>query len=221
MQEKNSLINFNESFSYGWETTKKKWPLLLGISFLILSVSFFFEILDYVWIRNSVFMSKGEIFLYSAFLVLHFLLSSTFQYNSLKICLDILNKKKTSLLSFFNLPEMNTLRFLFGSFLYGMLVFLGFLVFIIPGLYLSLRYAFVPTLIIDKKMSIIKAFRESSSMTHGIKWELFAYFLVLFFACFLIILLGILTFFIGIIPALFFVVWIFTFANLYIYKKLL
>ena len=221
MQEESSLINFNEAFNYGFETTKKKWPILLGISFLIIFISLSFEMINFIFAKNFLFMTRGEIFFCFLLSFFSFLMLAILQYNSFKICLDILNKKKTSLWNLFNLPEINTVKFLFGSFLYGILVFFSFLVFIIPGVYFSLRYAFVPTLIIDKKLPITKAFKESARMTSGVKWQLLAYFLILSFVCLLMIFAGLFAFLVGVIPAIFFVVWICTFANLQVYKKLL
>ncbi len=212
MHEKVYLINFKEAFSYGVSITKKKLTLLLSISFLL----FFFELamnsLDFFLLEN----------IYSLIIqIFAFLVSFIFQYNVLKISLDILNNKKTSIKKIFQIPNFNIIKFLLGNMIYTILVFLGLLAFVLPGIYFAIKYFFVPILIVDKKMGIFESAEKSSEMTKGVKWELFAYFLILSFASFLIVLAGIFVLIIGVIPAIFFVSWVSSFASLHIYKKLI
>ena len=66
----------------------------------------------------------------------------------------------------------------FGSLLgakiiYQIGVFIGCLFFILPGLYLMMKWSFVNHLIINQKKSIGDAFSESSNMTSGILWDIF------------------------------------------------
>ena len=66
----------------------------------------------------------------------------------------------------------------FGSLLgakiiYQIGVFVGCLFFILPGLYLMMKWSFVNHLIINQKKSIGDAFSESSNMTSGILWDIF------------------------------------------------
>ena len=59
------------------------------------------------------------------------------------------------------------------------LLMLGFVCFIIPGVYLSLRWSFAEILVIDKKMKPLEALRASSKMTKGNIWKLFGMSLVM------------------------------------------
>lgn len=90
------------------------------------------------------------------------------------------------------LPKWHTIwRFAVVSIISGAITLIGFILLIIPGIYLMLRFALVKFLIIDKKnLGIMDALHESSNLTIGIKWELLGLLLV-------ILLINIL----GVIPA--------------------
>jgi len=66
-----------------------------------------------------------------------------------------------------------------GTILVGLLVFVGFLLFIIPGIVWSIKYMFVPYLIADSGMGARAALKASSQMTEGIKWNIFGLVLAL------------------------------------------
>lgn len=54
------------------------------------------------------------------------------------------------------------------------IVGIGFIIVIIPGIYLFCKLAFVPYLVVDKKLSVGKAFGESWRMaSHGYAWKVF------------------------------------------------
>ena len=70
------------------------------------------------------------------------------------------------------------LPFLFASILVSLIVLFGFVLLIIPGIYLAIKYMFVPYLLIDKELGAMESLKMSSEMTKDIKWSLFAFSLV-------------------------------------------
>jgi len=58
------------------------------------------------------------------------------------------------------------------------LIFLGFLFFIVPGIYLGVRWMFAELLVIDQGMRPLEALKASSEMTEGHRWGLFLFALV-------------------------------------------
>jgi hypothetical protein len=68
--------------------------------------------------------------------------------------------------------------FAFLGVIKGILIILGFLCFIIPGVYLSIRWIFAEFLVLDKGMRPLEALRASSTMTEGIRWKLFFFMVV-------------------------------------------
>ena len=86
------------------------------------------------------------------------------------------------------------IKYLIASLLYYMLIFAGFLLLVIPGIYLAIKYGFYGYLIVDEDLDPLEAFKMSARMTDGIKLELFFYHILLFF----INILGLLCFFVGV-----------------------
>jgi uncharacterized membrane protein len=60
-----------------------------------------------------------------------------------------------------------------AAFLVDFLVFLGFIFFIVPGFILICKFAFVPYLVMDRKMDAIEAVKRSWQMTSGYAFEIF------------------------------------------------
>ena len=70
------------------------------------------------------------------------------------------------------------LKYVAVNILVGILTLLATLAFIIPGIYVSLRFMFAPYVLAEKNVSIGEAMSESSRMTRGAKLDLFAFGLI-------------------------------------------
>ncbi|MFC2131483.1 hypothetical protein ACFLSQ_08610 [Bacteroidota bacterium] len=89
------------------------------------------------------------------------------------------------------------------------IVAIGLVLLIIPGIIFSCKLAFVPFLVMDKKMDAVEAVKTSWKMTDGHALKIFGMFLL----SIPIVLLGILCLVVGIIPA---IMWVeLAFAYLY------
>ncbi len=80
----------------------------------------------------------------------------------------------------------------------GILIFLGFLCLIVPGIMLSLMWMFTYAVIGETGLGFWEAMRESSRLTEGYRWRLF----LLVLACALISILGLLVFCLGVFVAI-------------------
>jgi uncharacterized membrane protein len=70
-------------------------------------------------------------------------------------------------------------KVLFGSFLYSILVQIGLLLLVIPGIYFMVKYQyFMYVLIENPDIGIWDSLVESGRITKGARWKLLAYFLV-------------------------------------------
>jgi uncharacterized membrane protein len=66
-------------------------------------------------------------------------------------------------------------RFLFASFLFGLVVSLGFVLLIVPGVLLGLAFCFAPLFAAEGQRDLVEAFRSSSRLTRGVRWQLFGF----------------------------------------------
>jgi uncharacterized membrane protein len=63
--------------------------------------------------------------------------------------------------------------FVISLILYMVVVFLGTLALVIPGIILAIKFGMFACVIVDKKVGAIESLRESSKITYGAKWRLF------------------------------------------------
>jgi uncharacterized membrane protein len=63
-------------------------------------------------------------------------------------------------------------KFVGASILVGLLIIVGFILLIVPGIVLALMYMFTTFIVIDRGLGPIDAMKESNSITRGHKWPL-------------------------------------------------
>jgi len=96
-----------------------------------------------------------------------------------------------------------------ANLLVGVIVVIGFFLLIIPGIIFACKLAFTPYLIVDRRMAVIEAVKESWRMTNGHAWTVFFILLL----AIPVSIAGLICFVVGIIPA---IMWITaTLASLY------
>ena len=111
-------------------------------------------------------------------MLLAYLFSRYLALGFTKVSLELYDKNQSTigtLFSCYNLIIKDTI----ASFLYGLMCTLGFMLFFIPGIYLALRYAFFRQFIVDKEVGPIEALRLSAQLTEGVKWQVFALWILL------------------------------------------
>lgn len=80
-----------------------------------------------------------------------------------------------------------------AQFLAGLITLVGFIFFIVPGIYFMLRFMFASYVIVDEDLKIGESLKRSSQLTKGVKLKLFLFILVVFG----MFLLGVIAFGVG------------------------
>jgi hypothetical protein len=193
-----------EALKRGWHLFKAHWKLL-GLSTLImLAISSFQGIgtHDYNEVRI------GGIF----FAILMMIVGIIIKIGWIKMLLKIEEGHHTELKELVAHAHL-FLRFVVASILCGLIVGIGFILLLIPGIYFMLKYSFVPILAIDTDLGYGALFDKSAQMTNGVKWKFLGFLIVIT----LVNIVGIIPFGIGLLvtlPVTFL-------AYLHIYRKLL
>ena len=194
-----------EAISYGWEMTKAHLPFFV----VVLIITLLVNIAPNYLVQNL----RQQVPILSGLLSLVFwVLSMLVSLGSIKIALKILDKKNPQIADLFNGYE-KLLNFIIASIIYAIIVGLGLIVFIVPGIILGIMFHFYSYFIVDKNMGPFEALRRSREITKGVKWDLFLLGLVLG----LVNLLGALALLIG----LFITIPLTMLAYAYVYRKLL
>lgn len=89
------------------------------------------------------------------------------------------------------------ISFAFLGLIKGLLIFVGLVFFIIPGIYLSIRWMFAELYVIDQGMRPIEALRASSALTKGHMWKLLLFTIVVW----VLMLLGLILLLVGAVVA--------------------
>jgi hypothetical protein len=158
----------NEAISYGWEKAKANVGLFV-ISFLIfIGVALLGEVLD------GPDKELAEVFSLRANVVgfIFALISMVMQIGLTKMTLKIHDNEKTDAGELFR-NYAKLWDYFLASIIYGLIIFVGFLLLIVPGVIWSLKFRFYSYFIIDKNMSPIEALKASAAITDGYKAQLF------------------------------------------------
>jgi len=129
----------------------------------------------------------------------------------IKIAIEFIDKKVPEYKDlFYYQPIVN---YFIVALLTGLIVVVGLILLIIPGIYFGLRLKFAVYLVIDKNLGPVEAIKKSWKMTKGNVWNLF-------FFGFLLGLINILGF-LCLIIGLFITVPLSMLATAFVYRKLL
>ena len=91
-----------------------------------------------------------------------------------KIALGIYDRDKSSVKELFSCFSLAP-KALVGWILYSLMVWVGWLFFVLPGFIALLRFAFFPYFIIDKHVGPIAALKKSYEVTKHHVWDMFAF----------------------------------------------
>lgn len=186
----NKHFIFGEAFGAGWARLKEHW---------------LFFVLAYttVFVVSGVFggLSEGpykDIEPTSGLLsLIGYLLRVWLNFNLLVLTIRMFDGAKPEWRDLFVWRE-ETISYVGASILYGIIVLPGMLFFIVPGIYLAIKYGFYGFIIADRRVGAFDALKMSGQVTDGVKW-LVAGFTVASIGA---ILLGALAFGIGLLVAI-------------------
>ena len=68
-----------------------------------------------------------------------------------------------------------------ASVIVGVMVGIGFIFLIVPGIYLAITFGFFGYNIVDKEHGIVESIEQSAAITKAQKWDLFGFGVALFF----------------------------------------
>lgn len=167
-----NTFSVREALTFGWETFKKRPFLFVGAFALTMLVSGIVSaILDPeqgapVTLITSIMSVLSA--LIGLFIELGLVTFSIRSHDSVE---------KVSLYDFWNPAPF--LRYLGGQILLGLIVIIGIILLIVPGVIAALGLMFTPYLIIERNRGPIEALKESWRITMGHKKELFFFMLAL------------------------------------------
>lgn len=160
----------SEALRFGWEVARKNIRFFVVVLMIITAISFIFSTID------SSF-SEDQVFPRFVVGILSWVVSSITSIGLIQIALNFVEKKDSKYADLFTHYD-RTVNYMAGSILYGLIVGLGLILLIIPGIYLGLRLQFFSYLTVEKNMGPVQALKGSWEMTKNLTLKLLLYGLI-------------------------------------------
>lgn len=193
-----------EAIQFGWQTTKSNLPFLIGI----LLVAFVIQAIP-SWIGESV--HKNSRLLWVLFGVISGLIQMVVTLGFIRISLRLAAGEQGQFGDLFECYPL-IIKYFVSSIIYGVMVTIGTILLIVPGIILAIKYQFYAYLLVDRKLGPIEAIKKSGAITKDTKWNLFLFSLIGFG----VMLLGFLCLLVG----LFVAIPVVMIATAFVYRKL-
>ena len=145
-------------------------PLVLIAFFLVLLPCGYLANL----IQETVLVSVISLFCTSWLLFGLSLLGTFLELGFVKIQLDLYDTGKSSIRTLFSQGKL-LFRGWAAHFLFLLLVGLGLVCFVIPGIYFFCRFYFYRYALVDKKLGVFESFKEAGRLSEGARWALFGF----------------------------------------------
>ncbi len=155
----------DKALGFGWQVTKKNFWFFVGVLLIIFFISYLPEIAEFLGLSR---------FLLSFVFLLSFILSIIASMGLVKICLNFYDKKNNDFSVLFSQYKL-FVSYFFAMLLYAVMVILGLLLFIAPGIYLAVKFIFFEYFIIDKGCGTIESLRRSWYLSQGSFWSLLGF----------------------------------------------
>lgn len=186
------ILSISQILNKSWELFKRQAGMLVALIFVYVLTS---SVLSFI--RQEYFHEYD--FTSILFTILYYIISLILSLGLVRIAINVVDEERVDLDLLFS--ERNgtlLLHYFFGGLFIAIVVIIGFVFLIIPGIYLIFRLQFFQYALLEHEQpDFWVAINESWEMTKGQVWDLFA----IAVCCFFIILLGLLAFLIGVFVA--------------------
>lgn len=156
-------FSMGEAISFGWSTMKSNLGLFIGVLIIAGVITA---------VIPALLPESPAVDILST--LVDFVITMGFIRIALKFC-DGEKAEFGDLFSCFHL----LLKYAIGLILYVIVVTIGLILLIIPGIILAIKFSFFSYFIVDQEQGPIEALKNSSAITKGAKLDLFLFFLLL------------------------------------------
>ncbi|MFH1063193.1 MAG: hypothetical protein V1747_09985 [Candidatus Omnitrophota bacterium] len=156
-----------EALQFGWQATKNKFWFFSAM-FLVI---FIFALVLSVAMNALKSSSAAGYMLISLFTTIFNIFVSI---GIITITLAVCDDKPIDVFDFFSNTHL-ILKYFAASIIYGIIVFLGCIFFIIPGIILAIRLQFFTYLLVDQQLGPIQALKKSAELTKSCTFSLFSF----------------------------------------------
>jgi uncharacterized membrane protein len=194
-----------EAIKFGFNVAKSNVIFFLGVGVVWAFITIISQGLQSSLNSDNQFIAS---FLVS---LVMWVIGSMISMGIIYITLQFVDKKKPQVKDVFY--TKNLFNYILASIMKMLIVLVGYILLIIPGIIFSIKLQYSEFLIVDKGMDAVDSLKGSWELTKGVKWNLFLFGILLA----LINILGFLALLLGLLVT----VPLSMVANAYVYRKLL
>jgi hypothetical protein len=171
MQTKTLAIG--EAVRFGWDTMKSHFLFFIGLLVVVFIV---------VGVPNGiagVAQAQNSTAIALAFNLIGFVLNLIVGLGIIRITLKFADGQPTEFGDLFSATSF-FFSYLIASILFGLMVSIGLILLVVPGIILGVIFYFYQYAIVDRGLGPIESLQRSSELTRGVRWDLFLFMLLLF-----------------------------------------
>ncbi|MEA2081140.1 MAG: hypothetical protein U9O97_00135 [Elusimicrobiota bacterium] len=154
-----------EAIAFGWEKAIGNIGYFIGLLIILIATSMLPQIL------GAAFAKVKILALIIALAAVA--LQVEVKLGMIKSMLIFADGKKPAMGELFSCFDKRIVTIFVASLLYGVMVFLGTLLLIVPGIILAIKFIYFSYFIVDKNAGIMESFKMSSALTDGSKTNIF------------------------------------------------
>ncbi len=157
------------SYSIGWKVIWKYFVELLVIGIVYMVLSGPISVLQWQVDKIAWFLVPMVMFgiAYGVFV------AGPISYGANWVFLKAVRGERIEIRDMFVVFQKNYWNAVIANIVVGVIVGLGIVMLIVPGIIFACRLAFVPFLVVDREMDVMDALRVSWDMTRGYGWQIF------------------------------------------------
>jgi hypothetical protein len=164
-------FTIGQALRFGWEKTKEHLWFLISVILIVLVIVALPQALQAAIGDNHPVLSA---LIALSSIMLQFIVT----LGVLRIALNIFDSKKADLSDLFDATHL-FFKYLWASIIYCLICLGGLLLLIVPGIIWAIKYQFYPYFIVDQNGKGWESLKKSGAITHGHKWHLFGFGIVL------------------------------------------
>lgn len=164
-------FSVEEALQYGWNIMKDNIWFFVGMLIVAWALAGVPHIIANILQRESIGLSFF-------FRIIGWVADIIVSIGLITIALKFLDKQEPKFEDLFSFKPYFW-KYLGASILTGLIVWIGFLLLIVPGIYWALKFQFFGYFVVGQGRDPVEAMRMSSRITHTVKWKLFGFGLVL------------------------------------------
>lgn len=165
---KERRVDVGETIRYGWEVTKANLSLIIV---LVIVAALATGIPS--GIAES--LERPAPALSALFRLASSILSIVVGIGALRVSLRLHDGQDVALRDLFAVDWSTFWRYAVATILYSLIVAVGLVLFVIPGIILAVRYLFFGYFVVEKGARPVEALAQSSAATEGVRWDLFVF----------------------------------------------